>query len=71
MKYGVDISHLDEPQLNLYGYDIVFENETHQFIVHRPTGHEQVVLKSKPILIVEDMNDAQQMSKNGIFQFPF
>ena len=62
----VEISHLDEDQLAFFGWVITSETDDFSIYIHVRTGDEQIVSKSgRKYLVVEDVNDARQMSRNG------
>jgi hypothetical protein len=69
--FTVDVSHLTEEQLLFFGWVIVKETDDFLIYLHIRTGEEQPVSKKgKRLLIVDDVNDAQQMSKAGFYTIP-
>lgn len=69
MRYAVCIDHLDEQQLNFFGWSLVRKDSDFSVYRHLYSGEEQIVdMKGKQMLFVDDYNDAQQMG-NFIVRF--
>ena len=69
--FAVDVSHLTDEELMFFGWAIT--KETEDFFIYQliHTGEEQIVSKRLPrLLIVDDVNDAQQMSVGGFLSIP-
>lgn len=70
-KFSVDISHLDENELLFFGYDLVGETDEFFLYLHVHTNTEHIVKKGeKRLLVVDDLNDAQQMQSAAITLIP-
>lgn len=71
MRFYVTISHLSDKDLEFYGWQKVRENADFRIYRDVSSGDEQIVDNSGvPFLMVEDLNDAQAMSKDRILQAP-
>ncbi len=69
--FVIEISHLDDNQLLFYGWLISKETTNYLVYVHVRTGEEQMVSKVSPkYLLIDDVNDARQMSAGDIIVMP-
>ena len=67
--FYVDISHLPVDDLVFFGYSVAYE--TSEFWLFQCfDGEEQIVSKTRPFLLVDDVNDAHSLRafKGFLFQ---
>lgn len=68
-KFCVDISDMDDASLAFYGYRLDEENE--EFKVYKDKHYEDhIVSKTRPLLFVEDVNDAVYMASRTVIALP-
>lgn len=68
-RFAVNISHLDDKLLAFLGFDVVDENDEFKVIVDKYKEHH-IVQKSRPLLYVDDVNDAIFMSAEDVTAIP-
>lgn len=70
-RFIFTIDHLTDDQLTFFGWVVVDEDDEFKMYRRMHDGDQQVVQKSPPRwFMVDDVNDAQQMSTGGIIVGP-
>ena len=68
-KFCVDISQSDDASLSFFGYRL--EEESEEFKVYKDKHFEDhIVSKGRPLLYVEDVNDAVYMAAKAVIALP-
>ena len=66
--FYVRIDHLSQPELLIAGYSVIIENDEF-WLIQGYDGDEQIVRKSFPFLLVDDVNDANAIKATSGFVF--
>jgi len=68
-KFCVDISDIDDARLEFFGYRL--EEESEEFKIYRDIYNDyHIVSKSRPLLFVEDVNDATYLAATFVIALP-
>lgn len=68
-KFCVDISAMDDASLAFYGYRL--DDESEEFKVYKDKHYEDhIVSKARPLLYVEDVNDAVYLAAGIVIALP-